>query len=53
MLARNQGNATLCKQIQASLDVAEGDLVAARSEALRMQRSITGKEAEKKFWAKF
>ena len=53
MLERNRGNPQLSLQVKATLVQAHGELAAATAEQTRMRQSISGKEAQKKFWGKF
>ena len=53
MLARNRANTQLASQVAATLQQAQKDLEAAKSEQTRMGRAISGNEAQKKFWGKF
>ena len=53
MLERNRGNPQLSLQVKATLVQAHGELAAATAEQARMRQSISGKEAQKKFWGKF
>ena len=53
MLERNKGNVQLAKQIKGSLDLARDQLASAQGEQARMGRSVSGTEAQGKFWGKF